>query len=782
MNVAMNTPPTPGAQTPAQEVIKVTGQTPLTNDQQGPYLLGVAQKITAEEIERSNAKTLTQQLKNTLVSVNINDVQNNPFQPDVQYRGFTASPLLGLPQGISVYLDGIRFNEPFGDTVNWDLIALTAIDNVTLYSGSNPVFGQNTLGGALALSVKDGFTYDGHELSAQAGSFGEKQLNVQSGGTSGNWGYYLNLNHYEEDGWRDGSPSEVKQYLANLSYKTDDLTADLLFATNNNTMIGNGTVPIELLEQESSTAIYTQPDQTKTNLNMLGLNITAALTEDSSLAVNAYYRKNEISSINGDDSDYDECEFGTAVTLCEGEDDDDDEIDGIESHGDDDDEGEEIEPVHFVGYNEGQYLSDIMPALDADDIDGTYNTGATDNESFGFSAQLVTQWGNGHELIIGGGADKADISFASDTQFAILHNDTAEDDRSVTPIPGLFDQESTVRLDTETTQYYFYLANRFKLASDLHLDIAGRYHDSNILMNDLIDDGEGSLDGDHDFSRFNPAIGLSYQISPQLTAKLSYSESSRNPSPAELSCADEDDPCKLPNGFVSDPPLKQVVVNTVELSLLGKDDNLNYGVTFFSTQSQDDIIFQQAGEHPARGYFVNIDETQRRGVELSASYRGESFDITSSYNYLDATFESPFVSFSPVNPLGPNRQVSPGDTIPGQPQHQIKLIGQYQATESFDIGSELSYASESYYRGDEANENQQIGSHTVVNLFANYQITQQLALELRVDNVFDRQYFTFGAYGEADEVLENVYPDIEDPYFVGPAKPRSVSVELSYQF
>ena len=131
------------------ETISVFGQNPLFSEHNTTSIIGSIQTISAEELAKSNALSLSQHMKNRLTSVHINDVQNNPFQPDVQYRGFTASPLLGLPQGISLYLNGIRFNEPFGDTVNWDLIPFAALESVALYSGSNPSFGQNTLGGAL---------------------------------------------------------------------------------------------------------------------------------------------------------------------------------------------------------------------------------------------------------------------------------------------------------------------------------------------------------------------------------------------------------------------------------------------------------------------------------------------------------------------------------------------------------------------------------------------------------------------------------------------------------
>ena len=93
--------------------------------------------------------------------VYVNEVQGNPFQVDLNFRGYTASPLLGTPQGISVYLDGVRMNQPFGDVVSWDLIPRNAIAEMTLMPGSNPLFGLNTLGGALSVRTKTGRTAPG---------------------------------------------------------------------------------------------------------------------------------------------------------------------------------------------------------------------------------------------------------------------------------------------------------------------------------------------------------------------------------------------------------------------------------------------------------------------------------------------------------------------------------------------------------------------------------------------------------------------------------------------
>lgn len=761
------------------EKISIHGQTPISPHGNEYYLLGTVQQIDSDTINRSNAMSLTEQMNSSLASLNINDVQNNPFQPDVQYRGFTASPLLGLPQGLSVYLNGVRFNEPFGDTVNWDLLSLSSIENVTLFSGSNPIFGQNTLGGALSLTTKNGFDIEHNEVSIQVGSFGQKQVNAQLGGSNEQWAYYINANRYQEDGWRDGSPSDIKQLLVNLSYRSPNLITDLFIAANDNKMVGNGAVPIELLSEQSSTAIYTQPDQTKTQLGMIGLNFQTNLSSNYSLNGNMYYRQNKIASINGDDSDYLPCMFNGGITLCEGGDDDENEDDNVEDVFDD----EELEAVSFVGYGETIGFSDLS-TIDAEEVDGTRNTGKTDNNSYGFTTQLARSdsftFGD-NELILGIGADKASIDFASDSEFATLHNDTIDDDRSVSGV-GLYDSDSKVRLKTNISYYYLYLANSIELHNDLSFNLAARYNKSQIRMNDLIDSGPGSLDGIHNYHHFNPALGLSYSGLDNLTLKASYSQSSRTPSPAELSCADEKDPCKLPNGFVSDPPLDQVIVTTTEVGAIYNKPNQQYSFTFYSSISENDIIFQQAGNKPSQGYFVNIDKTKRQGFELSSLFRIDDYRLSANYNFLDATFESPYVSFSPVNPQGANRQVNSGDTIPGQPKHQVKILIERDLTEDINIGGEFLYSSSQYYRGDEANENSQIKGRSVVNLYANYGITPNLELSVRINNLLNKQYYTFGTYGESEEVLEDIYPEVDSVEFVGPAKPRSFAITFSYLF
>lgn len=744
--------PTPVMAEDKPEVITVLGH---ADERDGYWYPGASQHAGMAEMERSLDTNLGQFLKSGFASVTVNDVQNNPFQMDLQYRGFTLSPLLGLPQGMSVYVDGVRFNEPFGDTVNWDLIPLVALREVSLYSGSNPVFGQNTLGGALVLDIKDGFSFQDNVLDVRGGSHGMWQGTAESGGNSGELGYYAVVSRYEEDGWRDFSPTEVTQFLTNLTWKVSETHRwDLLAAASRSDLIGNGAVPFELMALEGRSAVYTHPDQTENDHWFAALSGDIQLASNLTLDMNLFFRDSDTRTLNGDDSDFEECELAGEETLCD----------------------EDDEAVAFVDRqgNELEVDFDEM-GLEADDLDGLNNTSQTQQRSGGLSAQLVLDLERGSfpsQWVFGAGASWADIDFRSDTEFAKLLNEQVGSPRSTVGV-GLYDEESIVRLDSKRTHYFGVIAGTLALKPDLHLTAAARYDFTNIEMIDLApgDDGD-TLDGDHDFHHLSPSLGMTWQFMPDTALVASWGQSSRAPTPVELSCADPDAPCKLPNGFVSDPPLEQVVTNTWELGVEHNAESLQAAVTLFYAENQDDIIFQQAGGLPSEGYFDNVGDTLRQGVETSLSKSWHNWQLSLAYTYLDATFQSPYVSFSPNNPLGGNRLVEKGDRLPGLPEHSAKASLEWYWGDLL-IGTDIQYQSGQYYRGDEANENESLDGFTLVDLRASYRINEWVAVYARVDNLFDIEYETFGAYGESDEVLEGVYPGFDDARFVGPGAPRT---------
>ncbi len=134
--------------------------------------------LTGQDIERTGIPNALGALNEQTPGVALDDAQGNPFQPNLEYRGFVVSPLDGNPQGLAVYVNGVRFNAPFSDSVNWDLLPSVAIDRTNL-EGSNPVFGLNALGGSLSIQLKNGFTWHGGLAELYGGSFGTVDGSLQ---------------------------------------------------------------------------------------------------------------------------------------------------------------------------------------------------------------------------------------------------------------------------------------------------------------------------------------------------------------------------------------------------------------------------------------------------------------------------------------------------------------------------------------------------------------------------------------------------------------------------
>ncbi|MEQ1765914.1 MAG: TonB-dependent receptor plug domain-containing protein, partial [Methylotenera sp.] len=253
---------------------------------------GNVQSITAKEIKESHALSLTDLMNTHLQSVNVNDYQGNPFQMDVTYRGFTASPQLGTAQGISVYLDGIRVNEPFGDVVNWDMIPMNALKSLDVFPGSNPLFGLGTLGGALSMRTKSGF--DGKSLDAEilAGAYGRKQLQISAGDTNGVIAGFASGNFFLEDGWRDNSPSKVNQVFGKAEWRNDQVQLGLSMLYAGNKLTGNGLLPTQMANENRS-QVYTSPDKSKNDLLQFQLNGIWDVTDTFNVTGQLYNRNSK---------------------------------------------------------------------------------------------------------------------------------------------------------------------------------------------------------------------------------------------------------------------------------------------------------------------------------------------------------------------------------------------------------------------------------------------------------------------------------------------------------
>jgi len=260
---------------------------------------GNVQSISAKEIKEAHALSITDLMNRKLQSVTVNDYQGNPFQMDVQYRGFTAGPQIGTPQGLSVFLDGVRVNEPFGDVVNWDMIPMNALAGVDVFPGSNPIFGLNTLGGAFAMKTKDGFNNAGADVDILTGSYGRKQLQLEGGWNNGTVGLFAAGNFFLEDGWRKNSPSRVNQLFTKASYRGDKLDLNLSALLVQTNLVGNGLLPSQMYEQDRND-VFTSPDKTKNKLGQFQLS-GSYFVDDSFTITGQVYRRNSKRSQKGSD-------------------------------------------------------------------------------------------------------------------------------------------------------------------------------------------------------------------------------------------------------------------------------------------------------------------------------------------------------------------------------------------------------------------------------------------------------------------------------------------------
>ena len=785
------------AATAAQEVdeeIVVIGVTPTRGaglpEEKIPYNV---QSASSDDLDRSQSLGLSDFLKHNLGSVTLNDAQNNPLQPDIQYRGYTSSPLLGLAQGMAVYQNGVRINEPLGDTVNWDMLPESAIYGIDLISGANPLFGLNTLGGALSVEMKDGFNSEGHNLEVYGGSFERIVTTAESGGNNGSLGYYVNVHYFDEEGWRDESASDVVNLYGGLSWRGAMSSLDLNVQHGDSYLVGNGAIPEELLAVDRD-AIFTGPDITENNLTMVSLDGSHDVTDNIKVDFNFFYRENDTDSFNGDGSEFG-VEFDEHGAWMLVEDDDDN---GLDDDDDDSghDDGEEEEFVETYGDGDPSGI----------DIVAINNISRRKQESYGTDIQLSFLnglFGRNNQLIMGFSYYNGESRFNSETEIADLDRVT----RSTQGLgAGVFLVDALTRLKTETETASFYFMNVMDVTDQLTLTVSGRLNNTLIDLEDR--SGERpELNGEHDYFRFNPAVGLTWQATDSMNLYGSYSESSRAPTPIELACndsvftraviaareegEDEDDiefECRLPNAFLADPPLDDVVTRSFEAGLRGSMGLLNYHLGFFHATNNNDILFQSTGR--ATGLFANVDETRRLGFEGMLEGSTDKIDWFIAYTYLEATFEDEFEAVSSSNhPFSAENEdgervirVSPGDRIPGLPEHSLKLGADYLLFERLNVGFDLLYNSNQVLRGDESNQLDPIDGYAVVNLRANYKFNDNIALFARVTNLVDKDYESFGLLGEEpDEVPVAAFEGFENPRFVGPGAPRAgfIGIKLS---
>jgi outer membrane receptor protein involved in Fe transport len=408
-----------------------------------------------------------------------------------------------------------------------------------------------------------------------------------------------------------------------------------------------------------------------------------------------------------------------------------------------------------------------LPVVADEALEGaTVNRTTTeqDGSGLGLQADFAGELGGReNRFTIGVTHDEADVEFGASSELGAL------DATRQAVAGGVFVGEAFTGLETATSSTGIYFSNLFTFGERTALTVSGRYNRTHVVLEDLLED---DLDGDHTFQRFNPAVGLTVG-SDAFTFYAGYSEASRAPSPVELTCADEDDPCRLPNAFVADPPLTQVVAKTFEAGLRGEWSDGRWHAGLFRTTNDDDILFVSAGALTNEGFFDNVGETRRDGFEANlVGTAGERLTWSLDYTYLDATFREDFSVMSPNHPAAVDGEieVESGDRLPLIPEQLLKAGIRFAFSDAFTLGADVVASSGAYFRGDEGNLLDELDGYSVVNVRAEYRFGQRASLFLAIDNLLDAEYETFGVFGEADDVLGD---EFDEPFFVGPGAPRA---------
>ncbi len=790
---------------PFAERVDVVGVAPLPGAGVGrdrvPATVSV---IEAADLEARGAASLPDALLERLGAITVEAATTNLFQPTLRFRGFTASPLLGLPQGIAVYQNGVRINEPFGDTVQFDLVPLFALDRIQLSAGAEPTYGLNALGGAIALRLKNGFDSGGVRGEFSGGSFGRVAGTAELGAERGRWAVYLGATRFHETGWRVASASDVTQAVADIGYRADrvDAGVNVIYATTR--LNGNGPAPVELLDVDRS-AVFTFPDTTRNELAMWQGRLDIEASPIWSVQATGYYRDLDRRTLNGDEAEFAIC--GDAArppgapidTLCFGPGDDDPGVApggsaAVSAPGDPNDDAStaapgdrQVEADPIVDTRTGHFIT-------ADDAvgDGALNRTRTLAAGYGAAIQATatTQIGDrDNVLVVGASADLADVAFTSRSEVGTLTVDRTVVGSGL--FAGIFgeapDDLFNTEIDTENRALGLYVSETLSLTDRVHVTVSGRFNRARVGIVDALGT---SLDGRHVFSRFNPGAGAVYGVTDAVSVFARYAESNRAPTAAELSCADPAEPCRVPNAFVSDPPLEQAAARSVEAGVrahpIGRGAGVDWSFTAYRTRIRDDILFVASPELIGTGFFQNAGDTQRVGLDAELTGRMARLDWFASYALVEATFESPLRlpgdrQVNDAATAAGELVVEPGDRLPGIPRHSLKAGLRVDLTDAWDAAVETIVSSSRVFVGDEGNDQSELEGYGLVNLRSSFGVRDNVDLLVRVDNLFDTTYASFGVLADLGVDLVEV-PDASDPRFVGPGAPRSAFAGLRLRF
>src|SRR5262245_21647630 len=524
--------------------IEVVGVSPVAGSGIDPDKIpaNVPPPLGPQDFDKAKAPDLLQAMTRSFPFTSLTNQTGNPFQQDFNYRGFVASPVVGTPQGIAVYQNGVRINESYGDTINWAFIPETAIQKMTLQP-NNPVFGLNAIGGALSIDMKNGFTYQGTQFEGLTGSYGRATATAQSGIQNGNLAVYAAADATNDHGWRDfSSASYLRRMYVDLGHRAEQTEFHLMFTGADNNIGAVAATPVQLLNQRWST-VYTWPQTIRQQLAFLQGTGSWKPTDSLSFQGVGYYRGFWQARVDGNSTDAQPCDpLGPLPgQLCIG--------DGAT-------------PINALVPTP----NNLPPNAFLGEIDRNWTT----TGSYGGTLQATSTgqvFDRPNHLVVGASIDRGNTQFTAGSELGTVGGNLFVNGTGVfidQPAAGL----SPVGLNAKNTYTGIYATDTIDVTSELSVTAGARFNVAQINLTDVTGTNP-LLTSASKFQRLNPVVGATYKIFPNLTGYAGVSEANRAPTPLELGCADPERPCMVDNFLISDPPLKQVISRTYEAGLRG---------------------------------------------------------------------------------------------------------------------------------------------------------------------------------------------------------------------
>ena len=800
------------------------------------------QEINIEQVKEQAGVSIADYLVNNAPGVSVTEVGGNPWQPEIKFRGYTAGSIAGNEQGISVYVDGVRENQPFSDVVLWDTLPSFAYESAQVIPGSNPIYGLNTLGGAVSFQTKSGRSFTGSNAEFTAGSWGRQISLLEHGGTKGQIDYYAGYQHTTERGWRDFSPNHLNQFFSKLGYENDLSRLELSYTAADNALIGNGLAPKYLLGSDNE-GVNTVPDFTGNMYHKLNLSASHFHDDDTLFTGNIYWKRSDRNTWNGDA----EIELD-ADNLAK--------VAGTISVGGD--------TIKLFRYTEDEI----------DEIEGENRTTHTKQDKYGLATQVsFTQPLVGYEnnLTVGVSADTSLVSFLQ------MEYEGAPMTSERRLVKGAGEQETNTNLSGRTKTFGLYALDTISFNDQWHLTAGARYNYSevdNVDKRSASAQAEGSLTEVQSWGRVNPTVGLTYRLNEQNSTYVSYGESNRAPTSIEMGCSNPEIACTLPTQMADDPPLDDVVAKTFEFGFRTSQKDLDISGALYRAVNHDDLQFINTNAQNGLGYFDNIGKTIRQGLDLTVGGNNllgikgtEKFSWTASYGYLDATYDSDLQLVSDANDsritttasyggideealwsdsadalteLGAEVRdllaseadgsvledfgdalaaatdeddiesaletleaagvniglensiinVKKGDRLANLPKNNFKLRLNYNFLPNLRVGTSLIAFTDSYMMGNENNDHGgtngdgKVPGYTIINMNANYQINDAWNVSLKAINLLDKTYYTGG------RLLMNGFTGVgsakrDDVYRgegMAPGSPQAAWLTVSHRF